>query len=42
MAFLDIYVVFVGLFFPLQEMFYLCGILQESMSGVILMREFKI
>ena len=30
------------LFFSLQEMFYICGILQESMSGVILMGEFKI
>ena len=29
-------------FFSLQEMFYICGIIQESMSGVILMGEFKI
>ena len=29
-------------FFFLQEMCYICGILQESMSGVILMGEFKI
>ena len=29
-------------FLSLQEMFYICGIIQESMSGVILMGEFKI
>lgn len=28
------------LFFSLQEMFYICGIIQESMSGAILMGEF--
>ena len=42
MAFLDIYVVYVCFFFSLQEMFYICSIIQESMSGVILMGEFKI
>ena len=29
-------------FFPNSKMFYICGELQESMSGVILMGEFKI
>ena len=41
-AFLDIYVVLFACFFFLQEMCYICDTLQESMSGVILMGEFKI
>ena len=41
-AFLDIYVVFVRLFFSLQEMLYICGILQVSISDVILLGQFKI
>ena len=42
MAFLVIDVVFVCLFvcFSLQEMLFKCDILQESMSGVMLMSDF--
>ena len=38
---LDIYVISIA-FFSLQEMFYICGILHESMFGVILISDFKI
>ena len=41
MTFLDIYVISI-VFFSKQEMFYICGILHESMFGVILISDFKI